>query len=415
MGERHSFCGNAGLNLLARHCSPPASSEFDAAVKPRGLKGALARAFVACCLLALVGVSSGCSSTSTPPIVDASGQAVAGSVATLEPVTLGGVEQWILIRGRSASSPLVLKLHGGPGQAEMATAPLNGLLEQDFLVVEWDQRGAGKSADVSPGTLTMAQIVSDTVELSAFLLKRFHQDRLILVGHSWGSAVGLQAVQRAPGMYRAFVSTGQMTNFPDAVSAGYRTLREQARREGDTALEVELDALGEPPYVGPEGKGKRQKYVGLLDRSRHLWHAESGFDRVRWMLASEEYSWFEKLTFNRAAETSFDALLPDLLKLDLRSLVPRVEVPVYFVAGRHDLMSPPPVAFAYFSRLEAPSKDWVWFEKSAHFPQWEETGPFHALLKRVHQESEGREGLLSRREGALMERTTTPVHGHGKH
>jgi proline iminopeptidase len=84
-------------------------------------------------------------STRTRPIRDSQGQTVPGSVARLEPLTLGGVRQWLLVRGRRAESPILLKLHGGPGQAEMATAGLNGLLENDFVVVEWDQRGSGKS------------------------------------------------------------------------------------------------------------------------------------------------------------------------------------------------------------------------------------------------------------------------------
>lgn len=343
--------------------------------------------FATCCVLAIVCLASGCTSTSTKPIVDIEGEPIAGSVATLEPVTLGRVKQWILIRGRSTSSPLVLKLHGGPGQAEMATVRFNNRLEHDFLVVEWDQRGAGKSADVPIASLTMEQVVLDTIELSQYLLKRFNQDRLILVGHSWGSAVGLQAVHRAPQMYRAFVSTGQMANFSNATSAGYQALLEHAGLNGDKELEATLKALGQPPYVGSEGKSKRAKYVGLLEKHRNLWHAESGFNPVRWMIAAEEYAWPEKLSFNRAAETSFEALLPDLLKLDMAKLVPRVEVPVYFAVGRHDLLAPSAVAAAYFSRLGAPKKDWVWFEKSAHFPQWEEPGEFHGLLMRVLRES----------------------------
>lgn len=338
------------------------------------------------CLLALACIASGCTSTNTKPIVDADGKPVAGSVATLEPVTIGGAKQWVLIRGRSASSPLLLKLHGGPGQAEMVTVRFNNLLEQDFLVVEWDQRGAGKSAEVPAGSLSMEQIVSDTIELSQYLLKRFNQDRLILVGHSWGSAVGLQAAQRAPQLYRAFVSTGQMANFSSATAAGYQALLEQAGRSGDRGLETELKALGAPPYVGSDGQSKRGEYVGLLEKSGHMWHAASGFTPVRWMLAAEEYAWPEKLSFNRAAAASFDALLPDLLKLDMTEVVPRVEIPVYFAVGRHDLMAPPSVAAAYFARLTAPTKEWIWFEQSAHFPQWEEPGEFHSLLMRVLRE-----------------------------
>ena len=125
----------------------------------------------------------------------------------------------------------------------------------------------------------------------------------------------------------------------------------------------------------------------LLEESGHLWHSDKGFDRVRWMVGAEEYSWPEKLQFNRAAEVSFEALLPDLLKLDMMQRAPRVPVPVYLAIGRYDLMAPASVNEAYWSVLVAPRKEWVWFEKSAHFPQWEEPAEFHALLLRALRES----------------------------
>jgi pimeloyl-ACP methyl ester carboxylesterase len=150
------------------------------------------------------------SSTRTKPILDAHGQIVTGSIATLEPLTLGGVRQWLLVRGKSTDSPLLLKLHGGPGQAEMATVGLNGLLELDFVVIEWDQRGAGKSgASIEPSAaMNLNQLVADTIELTEHLAQRFGKRQLIIVGHSWGSILGLMAVQRRPDLYSAFVSTG---------------------------------------------------------------------------------------------------------------------------------------------------------------------------------------------------------------
>jgi len=240
------------------------------------------------CAIAAVCLGVGCISTRTPAIVGADGARLPGSVASLEPITLGGVKRWILIRGQNMSSPLLLKQHGGPGQAEMATTPFNRLLERDFLVVEWDQRGAGKSADVPASEVTMEQIVSDTIELSRALLERFGRDRLILVGHSWGSAVGLQAVERAPELYRAFVSTGQMANLSAAGATGHRELLARATRTGEVTLKTELEALGTRVYVGAGAASRRGKYVGLLEKHGHFWHEEPGFQPARWMLSSSE-------------------------------------------------------------------------------------------------------------------------------
>jgi pimeloyl-ACP methyl ester carboxylesterase len=337
----------------------------------------LASLFVACCSLA------GCSSYETLPIANASGTPIAGSVARLERITLGGVPQWILVRGNSSSNPILLKIHGGPGQAEMATVSLNRLLEKDFLVVEWDQRGAGKSAEsIEPlDAMNLNQLVADTEELTELLLKRFNQKTLILVGHSWGSIVGLSAAHRRPELYRAFISTGQIANYSAGLLAGYDFLVQEARLRNNKAAERDLRQVGRPPYVGTDSTAKREIHGHWLMEFGALWHSSEKFDRVGWMINSVEYSWLEKLRFSSAAERAFHALLPDLLSIDMNTSVPSVKVPVYFAVGRYDYMAPTEVSKKYFSHLEAPRKEWIWFEKSAHFPQWEEAEKFHELLK----------------------------------
>lgn len=340
-----------------------------------------------CCLGA-------CRSEKTQPIVDVEGQEVKGSVATLEPVTLGGVEQWILIRGESVDNPILLKLHGGPGQAEMATVGMNRLLEKNFIVVEWDQRGAGKSADaIQPeSAMTVERFVEDTHELTQLLLGRFHRKRLILVGSSWGSVIGLKTVQKYPDLYRAFVSTGQIANYLQGLQVGYHYLLNEARRRNDADALIELMELGVPPYLGSEAADKREIYENRLESYGALWHSAEKFDRFGWMISSVEYAWPEKLRFERAAQKSFNLLLPQLMAIDMNSAVPQVEVPVYFAVGRYDHVAPFEVSQQYFSALIAPQKEWIWFENSAHFPQWEEKEKFHDLLtNRVLPETRSRE------------------------
>jgi len=318
----------------------------------------------------------------TKPILDAQGRAVTGSIATLEPLTLGGVRQWLLMRGRSADSPLLLKIHGGPGQAEMATVGLNGLLEADFVVIEWDQRGSGKSAaSIQPAAaMTTGQLVADTIELTEQLIQRFGKRQLIIAGHSWGSILGLMAVQRRPDLYSAFISTGLIANFAEGQQVAYRFLLAESQRRSNRKALAELTGLGDPPYAGPDGIAKWKRCARWLGEFGAAWHSSEKFNRVGWMLSSIEYSWPEKLRFNRAAARSFDLLYAGLLSVNLIETVPQVRVPVFVAEGRYDQIAPVEVAERYFSSLIAPRKDWVLFENSAHFPQWEERERFHELL-----------------------------------
>ena len=332
--------------------------------------------------LTVAACAGGCTSHSTMPIRDAHGHAIVGSVASLEQIKLGGVPQWILIRGNSTEKPLLLKLHGGPGQAEMATVRFNRLLEQDFVVVEWDQRGAGKSADaIDPeSAMNVAQLVEDTHDLTELLLQRFHQKKLILVGSSWGSVIGLETVQKYPDLYRAFVSTGQIANFAQGMDVGYRFLLAEAKKRNQLHALNDLTKIGPPPYIGAGSNAKREIYGKWLEAFGGMWHSTEKFDRVGWMISSVEYAWPEKLRYTRAAARSFNLLLPQLAAVDLDTTVPQVGVPVYFAVGRYDHMAPFEVSQTYFEMLQAPKKEWVWFENSAHFPQWEEMQKFHDLL-----------------------------------
>jgi proline iminopeptidase len=288
-----------------------------------------------------------------------------------------------LLRGRHAESPILLKLHGGPGQAEMATVGLNGRLENDFVVVEWDQRGSGKSAAaIQPSTaMNLGQLVADTIDLAEHLTQRFGRRKLIVVGHSWGSVLGLMAVQRRPDLFNAFVSTGLIANFAEGQQVAYRFALAESRRRGNAKASAELESLGSPPYAGAEGIAQWRRCARWLGEFGAVWHSSEKFDRVGWMLACVEYSWPEKLRFNRAAGRSFDLLYADLLSVNLSEMVPRVEVPVFFAEGRHDRMAPIEVAERYFTDLIASRKELVWFENSAHFPQWEERARFHELLR----------------------------------
>ena len=288
--------------------------------------------------------------------------AIRGGIAELSPVTLGGSKQWILIRGVDANAPVVLKIHGGPGLAEMATRPFNAELEKHFVVVEWDQRGAGKSYGATG--LSERQLVADTIELSDLLRQRFHRRKIIVIGHSWGSLLAAQAAAQRADLYCAYIATGQIVDYREGL--------------GITARAIGVDrTLGPPPYADD---GKRAQFLGLLKKSGGYWHAAKPLGEVGLMLKAPEYTLYEKLSFMSHAQASQKALMGDFLATDLRTAVPKIDVPVYLAEGRYDLTAPSGLARAWFDALSAPTKYWVDFDHSAHFPQWEEPAKFAGLV-----------------------------------
>ena len=151
----------------------------------------------------------------TPPITDAAGKPLPGSIATLETVTLNDSQQWVSIRGQDVTKPVLLFLAGGPGGSQLATARYAlGGLEEHFVVVNWEQPGAGKSFDaVDRSTMTPERYIEDAHALVMLLRERFGQEKVYVLGESWGSALGIMLVQRFPELFHAFIGTGQMVAF----------------------------------------------------------------------------------------------------------------------------------------------------------------------------------------------------------
>jgi pimeloyl-ACP methyl ester carboxylesterase len=308
------------------------------------------------------------------------------AIARIEKISLGGVDQYILIRGRNSHNPLLLRLHGGPGQAEMAAQVLNRELEDDFVVVEWDQRGAGKSAAaINPkSAMTLDRIVQDTVELSRYLLGRFGQKKLLLMGHSWGSVVGLKAVQQAPALYFGLITTGQIVQFRKAQSITYTYLLTKAKATGRTEAFDDLKRLGPPPYL--DSVADRNTFGKWLQQLGADWHTSKPLDRIGLMLSAPEYDLAEKFGYVSAAEASFNALFLDLSKVDFLNNPAGYTVPIAFFLGRYDYLAPSDLSTAYMKEIEAPNKKIVWFEDSAHFPQYEEPRRFAEEVEKFWRE-----------------------------
>ncbi|HET8542046.1 MAG TPA: alpha/beta hydrolase [Anaeromyxobacter sp.] len=312
----------------------------------------------------------------TPPIRGADGRPAAGSVASLERVRLGGVEQTILVRGRDRTRPVLLFLHGGPGMPGMFLAHAwQRPLEDDFVVVHWDRRGAGKSREGIPtASLTVRRVLDDLHELARLLRARFGQRRILLVGHSWGSYLGLLAVRERPDDYIAFVGTGQMAGTAEEVRRARReALLVRAAASDDAALLARLaDARAAPT------EDDVFRYGGELANATSIWPI------VAAGLRAPEYHLGDVLALKRATDRVNREMQHDVEPRPLEGEIDRVEVPVFFVLGRWDLNAPSELAAAYLARLDAPVRRLEWLERSAHFPFFEEPERFRDALLRAH-------------------------------
>lgn len=324
----------------------------------------------------------------THPIIGPDGGPLPGSIAELTAVRIGGYQQAMMIRGRSVDNPVLLYLAGGPGGTDLGAMRADVTLEQGFVVVTWDQRGAGKSySALDPiETLTLDQMVSDTIELTEHLRNRFGEERIYLAGNSWGTILGVLAVQQRPDLFHAFVGAGQMVSPRETDIMFYEDTLAWAERSGNDRLVATLRQNGPPPYAD------------LLDYEpaishEHAWNPYPELDPSKEMpsnLFVPENSLMDKINGLRAFLDVFSVLYPQLQDIDFRSDVPSLGVPVYMVIGVHEARGRAVLAREWFEILDAPAKEMILFEHSGHRPLFEEPAEFAALMARVVEETSGR-------------------------
>lgn len=310
------------------------------------------------------------------------GIASPSGIDALEEVSLGGVPQWIQIRGWDRRKPLLLFLHGGPGFPQMPFAHQNAALEKNFVVVQWDQRGAGKSfsRSLEGDALKIEQFVSDTHELVELLLKRFGTPKCFLVAHSWGTIVGALTVSRYPELFHAYVGIGQVASIPKSQQVRYHFALGSAESDGNAKAIRELRAIGIPPYGDFENADRLEAWVLHYSKREHQPLARSRF--IGLAFASPIYSWADLVRIPLGARFSFARLWREsFYNIDLFHQVPRMDVPVFFFEGRYDTVVTAEVTENYFRSLDAPrGKQMIWFEKSGHWPHFEEPQKYRATL-----------------------------------
>lgn len=304
--------------------------------------------------------------------------------------TLGGVRQYVSVRGADRRNPVLLYIHGGPASVELPISwSFQRPWEDYFTVVEWDQRAAGKSfrltdpQTVGP-TLTPDRYRDDAIELIELLRKRYGKRRIFLLGHSWGSVVGLSVAVKRPDLLHAYIGMGQLIDFRENERQSYATVLDQARRDHNAQAIRELTAIA--PYPDPGDldvakTGVERKwsihYGGLAAGRR-----DSDFYLHLGRL-SPEYGADDRKAWDEGSDFTMRALWPKLAQVSFER-VTTMRVPVFLLLGRHDTTTPPIIAARWLQRLQAPSKSVIWFENSAHLPMIEEPGrTLEALRSRV--------------------------------
>jgi proline iminopeptidase len=369
--------------MPARGLAAPTTKQGTLDKVSSALRFRIMRKIILIMLLAVVAVGalfySGRFGT-TPAFKDPSGAIVPGSVATIERMNLGGVEQWVVIRGKSARAPILIWLHGGPGSDETGLLRYhNAVLEQHFLVVYWTQRGTGRSyhSDIPASSMTLAQFVADLDELIGILKSRFGQQKVVLAAHSWGTNIGVAYAQAHPQNVAAYVGIGQIADSAEGERRAYAFTLVEAKRRGDEEALADLQRIGPPPY--PFSTILEQRV--WLNKFGGAWHKPTSLiDLMRTSFKASEATWYDLALFNRGQDFSGNALAGEVAGFDWMHQATTFRMPVFIVTGRYDRNTDAELAQEYFAAINAPAKRFRWFEQSAHSPLFEEPQAFNTLM-----------------------------------
>jgi pimeloyl-ACP methyl ester carboxylesterase len=300
-------------------------------------------------------------------------------------VQIGGIEQWVTVKGDSCASPIILFISGGPGNP---LSPLSdtmyGAWARDFILVQWDQRGAGMTYGRSPpagdSMLTLKQMNDDGSELAAYLAHRFGKQKVILWGSSWGSILGVHMAKSHPELFHAYLGTSQLVNFRENQAISYAKLLTLVRASDDAASLAVLEGVGTPPWTDPRSFGKVRRVIRKYEAKVSTpppaaWQPAAEYQTPK---AQADYEAGEEYSFLSFVGMKGDGMAS---KVDLPALGTDFAIPMFFVEGKQDLLATPDVAQRYYQRIKAPQKDLVLLEHAGHDPNQDVIDAEYKLLK----------------------------------
>ncbi|OFA05162.1 alpha/beta fold hydrolase [Duganella sp. HH101] len=314
-----------------------------------------------------------------------------GGVDESYTTTIGGIKQWLNVRGQDKSNPVILFLHGGPAAPlTPSTWEFQRPIEEYFTVVNWDQRGAGKTyLEAKPEEISdsihIDRYVKDAIEVAEFVRQRYGKSKVILMAHSWGTVIGMKAALERPDLFYAYVGMGQVINTPDNERLSFQYGLDQARAHNNAEAIAELNSIAPYPGNTPITREriiiarKWPQFYGGLSAYRDG-GAKYYFDAP---LLSPEYDCKAARAVDQGSLFTLDRILPEFLLVDYKQ-VRKFPIPVVMFMGRHDYTTPSAPSAAWLEQVDAPYKKGIWFERSAHMIPWEEPGKtLNSLLEYV--------------------------------
>ncbi len=333
-------------------------------------------------LLIALAIFVGCndqSSTNTNTITPAG-----DSSSVPQYVTIGGIPQAILVRGVDTTYPVLLMLHGGPGFTEMALfSTYNKELEKHFIVVNWDQRGAGLSfaPGIPDSTINIQQYVNDAHELVGWIKKRYNKEKIYVLGHSWGSILGVYLVQQFPNDFHAYIGVAQAVNVFENESQSLQFTIDTAKAENNKEALAELKDVQK--RYPPNGKVTipdlmiQRKWLTYYGGSAYK---ERNYDKIFSRIPLSNNPLYDTALVQAGNAFVLHAMLSEIMDVNLIKTAPKLEVPAYFLLGRFDYNCPFKIAEEYYNILQASYKEIIWFENSAHLIPFEEPDKMHDVI-----------------------------------
>ncbi|WP_227470235.1 alpha/beta fold hydrolase [Massilia sp. YMA4] len=310
---------------------------------------------------------------------------------------IGGIDQWLYVRGQDKANPIILFVHGGPASPVIPTAwQFQRPLEEYFTVVNWDQRGAGLTYRDNPpdqvaGTLTVARYVDDTIEVAEHLRKKYGKAKVILMAHSWGTVPAMGAALKRPDLFYGYVGLGQVISTRENERISFDYALAQAQKLGNQEALTELRSIA--PYPG-DAPITRERIIVARKWPQHYgglsaYRSESAYFFGGPRL-SPDYRPEDVATIDQGSLFTLGRLLPEFVTVDY-SRVATFPIPVVMFLGRHDYTTPTAPTEAWLRQVKAPYKQAVWFEHSAHMIPWEEPGKtLVSLLRYVRPLADGK-------------------------